>query len=348
MKWRKTSDKLSITVGAIDVSKYRIQIVAQLTGLSSDVIRAWQNRYSFVTPERSPAGYRLYSDEDVAVLRGVKHLVDSGVAPMQVSTMAREELLRASASPTAAPVPADTTAPCDLGAVPDGPLGSGGVAPPSLPDILCLDEALFVARTSQVVDAFSAFDLSRVERLLSTPLAVLPPEVVCQRLLMPILREVGKRWRGGSFSAASARFGSNLVRSKIVALIEAAPLAPGGRRVVCVGPPGEQQDIALLRFVLRARLQGWQPINLGTNLPIEEFAEVATRIQPELVGLLLSERVEAAALAHTLQHARSLLGAVSRLCVGGRGIKGMADIVREAGCALIPASGRLDALVVPP
>lgn len=322
------------------MSKYRIQIVAQLTGLSSDVIRAWQNRYSFVTPERSPAGYRLYSDEDVAVLRGVKHLVDSGVAPMQVSTLAREEILRAAASP-AAPAPADVAPAEELP-------GSGGAPPPSLPDILCLDEALFAVRALQVVDAFAAFDLSRVERLLSTPLAVLPPEVVCQRLLMPILREVGKRWRGGALSVASAHFGSNLVRSKIVALIEAAPLAPGARCVVCAGPPGEQQDIALLRFALRARLQGWQPINLGTNLPLEELAGVVTRTRLGLVGLLYSERVEAPALAHTLTHARALIGAGSQLIVGGRGINGMADVVREAGCALIPASGRLDALLVPP
>lgn len=346
MKWRKTILGLSITVGAIDVSKYRIQIVAQLTGLSSDVIRAWQNRYSFVTPERSPAGYRLYSDEDVAVLRGVKHLVDSGIAPMQVSTLAREEILRAAASP-ADPAPADPTAPRDAAAAADASPGSRADPPPSLPDILCLDEALFAVRTLQVVDAFAAFDLGRVERLFATPLAVLPPEVVCQRLLMPILREVGKRWRGGSLGIAGAHFGSHLVRSKIIALIEAAPLAPGARRVVCAGPPGEQQDIALLRFTLRARLQGWQPINLGANLPIEELAGVVARTQPELVGLLYSERVEAPALAHTLTRARALIGAGSHLVVGGRGIKGMAEVVREAGCALIPASGRLEALLAP-
>ena len=48
------------------LSKYRIHTVAQMTGLSPALIRAWESRYSLVVPARTPAGYRLYSDEDIA------------------------------------------------------------------------------------------------------------------------------------------------------------------------------------------------------------------------------------------------------------------------------------------
>ena len=77
------------------MSKYRIQSVAQLTGLSSALIRAWEARYRQVQPGRTPAGYRLYSDGDIAILRGAQSLVRQGMAPMQIAQLPREQILSA-------------------------------------------------------------------------------------------------------------------------------------------------------------------------------------------------------------------------------------------------------------
>ena len=52
--------------------------VAQRTGLSSDVIRAWERRYGVVSPERSSGGHRLYSDADVEKLRLLHRLTLAG------------------------------------------------------------------------------------------------------------------------------------------------------------------------------------------------------------------------------------------------------------------------------
>ena len=49
-------------------TKHPIQIVARRTGLSVDVIRAWERRYNAVTPTRTETGRRLYSNNDVKKL----------------------------------------------------------------------------------------------------------------------------------------------------------------------------------------------------------------------------------------------------------------------------------------
>ena len=49
-------------------TKHPIQIVSRRTGLSTDVIRAWERRYKAVKPIRSSNGRRLYSDNDVKKL----------------------------------------------------------------------------------------------------------------------------------------------------------------------------------------------------------------------------------------------------------------------------------------
>ncbi|GDX82822.1 MerR family transcriptional regulator [Deltaproteobacteria bacterium] len=59
---------------------YRIKTVAELTGIPRNTILAWERRYDLLEPRRSDAGYRIYDDSDVAYLRELKGLVDSGVA----------------------------------------------------------------------------------------------------------------------------------------------------------------------------------------------------------------------------------------------------------------------------
>ncbi len=48
-----------------------IKDVAERTGLAAQTIRMWEQRYGYPEPSRTPSGYRVYSDEDVEMLRRV-------------------------------------------------------------------------------------------------------------------------------------------------------------------------------------------------------------------------------------------------------------------------------------
>lgn len=63
--------------------------VADLVGLPASTVRAWEARYDVLQPERSPAGYRLYSESDVEALRGMKMLVDLGWQPSSAAEHTR-------------------------------------------------------------------------------------------------------------------------------------------------------------------------------------------------------------------------------------------------------------------
>ena len=45
--------------------RYPLRAVIRRTGLTADVIRAWERRYGAVSPSRSEGGQRLYSEHDV-------------------------------------------------------------------------------------------------------------------------------------------------------------------------------------------------------------------------------------------------------------------------------------------
>ncbi len=74
--------------------------VAALTGVAEGTLRMWERRYGVVDPARSPGGYRLYDDDQVALLREMASLVDAGVP----ASRAAATLLHAPRVVAAAPV----------------------------------------------------------------------------------------------------------------------------------------------------------------------------------------------------------------------------------------------------
>ncbi len=71
---------------------FRIGAVSRLTGVTTDLIRVWERRYAVVKPLRTDSGNRLYTQEDIARLALIKHLVDSGDTIGAVASLSLPEL----------------------------------------------------------------------------------------------------------------------------------------------------------------------------------------------------------------------------------------------------------------
>ncbi|HTN35011.1 MAG TPA: MerR family transcriptional regulator [Marinobacter sp.] len=63
---------------------YPIREVARLTGINPVTLRAWQRRYGLIKPARTEKGHRLYSDDDIALIRQILHWLEQGVSIGQV------------------------------------------------------------------------------------------------------------------------------------------------------------------------------------------------------------------------------------------------------------------------
>ena len=57
-----------------------IKDVAARTGIAAGTIRMWEQRYGFPEPERTSAGYRVYSEDDVEALRRVLAYRERGLS----------------------------------------------------------------------------------------------------------------------------------------------------------------------------------------------------------------------------------------------------------------------------
>jgi DNA-binding transcriptional MerR regulator len=56
-----------------------LKAVSRRTGIPAATLRTWEYRYGFMRPKRSPSGYRLYSEEEIARIERVKYLVGQGI-----------------------------------------------------------------------------------------------------------------------------------------------------------------------------------------------------------------------------------------------------------------------------
>lgn len=58
-----------------------IKEAAAITGVSEHTLRAWEDRYGVVAPQRTPSGYRVYSPADLDQLKTMTALITAGLAP---------------------------------------------------------------------------------------------------------------------------------------------------------------------------------------------------------------------------------------------------------------------------
>jgi MerR family transcriptional regulator, light-induced transcriptional regulator len=72
--------------------RHPMRVVTRRTGLSADLLRAWERRYEVVTPARSESGRRLYSDADIERLRLLYRATLAGRTIGQVAELPTDAL----------------------------------------------------------------------------------------------------------------------------------------------------------------------------------------------------------------------------------------------------------------
>ncbi len=68
----------------------RIGELARRSGVSADLLRAWERRYALLEPSRTASGYRLYSADDEARVRSMRAHLAQGLSAAEAARLARD------------------------------------------------------------------------------------------------------------------------------------------------------------------------------------------------------------------------------------------------------------------
>jgi DNA-binding transcriptional MerR regulator/methylmalonyl-CoA mutase cobalamin-binding subunit len=300
-----------------------IQVVARRTGLSLDLLRAWEKRYAAVTPARTRGGRRIYSDRDVERLRWLKRAVDGGRSIGQVAALETGALRRLiEADEVAESAPGATRA--------TRPGGSGGTASRSVAATETLDACLAAA-----LDAVERLDARGLEDALARAAIAGPHPALFERLLVPLMRTIGSRWHDGTLRIAQEHLATSAVRSFVGALGASRLAAETGPELVAATPSGQQHELGVLVAGAAAAEDGWRVTYLGPNLPAEEIAAAARGRAARAVLLGLAYPPDDGRLVEQLRQLRRLLPEEIEVLTGGDASDSYAAVLDALGFARV-------------
>jgi MerR family transcriptional regulator, light-induced transcriptional regulator len=277
----------------------RIGELSRRSGVSPELLRAWERRYELLQPTRSPGGLRLYSLEDLERVRLMRQHIDGGLAAAEAAALVSRT-----------------------------PVGDAAADTPALSR---------AGAQQELAAALDAFDEPAAQAVIDRQLATTTLDSFLSEVVLPYLRELGERWERGKASVAQEHFASSVLRGRLLGLARGWGLGLGPLALLaCL--PGEQHELGLVAFGLALRARGWRVGYLGGDAPLDTVSRAADELRPGLVVLstVSDDRARAAAdelrsLAGRHRVAVGGAGATDGVAEAIGAIALTGDVVVEAG-----------------
>jgi MerR family transcriptional regulator, light-induced transcriptional regulator len=232
---------------------YNLKVVVSETGVKPETLRAWERRYGFPKPLRSPGGHRLYTLRDI---RTINWLIERQKEGLSISRAV--ELWKSLE---------------DSG---QDPLHSESLSQP----FAAIDRSSLEILRQEWVEACLDFDEASADLALTQAFAIAPPELVCFEILQKGMSEVGQRWFQGEVSVQQEHFTSSQAMNRLHTLLNAAPSPTREGVLLAVCPAGESHEFGLLLPTYLLRRQGWEVIYLGANVPLLKLEAAIHTVKP--------------------------------------------------------------------
>jgi DNA-binding transcriptional MerR regulator/methylmalonyl-CoA mutase cobalamin-binding subunit len=288
-----------------EVPRCPINVAARRSGLSAHVIRAWERRYSAITPDRTSKSRRLYSDWEVRRLVLLRQAVELGHRIGEIARLPMEELR--------ALVGRDTLP--GVEASPRIPLPRARLVEVSLDAARALDSAGF------------AQSLLQATRTLSVP-------ELFDEFVSVLAADIATQVRDGKLRVAHERFASAYLRSYLGDLLASSGAAPWSSSIVVSTPAGVSQELGAMMAAVTASRAGWDVIYAGPAVPIDELAFIAQQRNVSAIALSASPGAQPDSIDATIGTLRSAVGAGPTFFYQGT------SVLAPAAGVLQPASQR--------
>ena len=243
----------------------RIGELSRRSGVSPELLRAWERRYALLRPRRTDGHTRLYSAADETRVRLMRRYIEQGLPPAQAAEMVTTARL------TVRPGQALSIPPAD------------------------------VADAHREMQAsLDRFDETSAQRALEKLFGTYSALTVVRDVMMPYLREVGDRWATGHVSIAQEHFASNFLHARLLAFARGWDRGLGPRAILACAP-GEHHTFGLITFGVALHELGWRITYLGADTTVAMIEEAAAHVTPDLIVVFAAMPERLAAIADDLQ-----------------------------------------------
>lgn len=286
--------------------RFRIQSVAEMTGVPASTLRAWEQRYGFPAPERTASAYRVYSQDDIDLIAAVRARCDAGMAPAEAVAEVLESATKASAPPPSRrktkPAPARS-----------GPVAAG-VSP----------------LVDRIVQAAHAPDPAALDEAVRSALMLGSPVSAYESALGPAWSALRRDWSDGRLGTGSARIALEILGHAARDLIRLGQ--PGGATDVALltAMPDEDDIVPLVPVALHAQSEGHRAVVLAPRASSWSIGQAATDLDAQRVAIATSETIAPRRAREIFDDIASRVGARPWV-VCGPGSEALRDVVQACG-----------------
>ncbi|MCA9707660.1 MAG: MerR family transcriptional regulator [Myxococcales bacterium] len=231
-----------------DQGKYRINAVAEMTGIPAATLRAWERRYGVPEPRRTESSYRVYSDADVEIIRRVRELCDQGMAPSEAAKLVLADL--------------------EQRRVPS----ANGADP-------------FAQAAAAIVQAVAAYDPAQVDNATRHAMALGSCTAVFDRVFAPAMVEIGERWHDGALGIGQEHMASQIIEAAASAMLRLVQPEHAERTAVLACFADDTHTLSCYGIALHLAAWGFSVVRLGSRTPPHAIRQAVEELEPALVGL---------------------------------------------------------------
>ena len=284
-----------------------------MTGIPAATLRAWERRYGVPAPERTESSYRLYSEADLTLIRKLRELTESGMAPAEAARVVRR-----------------------VSEAEDEPI----------------DDQTDPFRTAQdlILEAVDDFDPTALELAVRRVMFLGSAPTVFDKVLAPAMRVVGERWHAGLISVGQEHMATEILGSAARDMLRLFQPEQDAAIAVLACFADEEHALPLYGVAFRLAQWGYRPVLLGARTPPAAIRHSVERLKPALVGMSVTVAPAAYRARELVEDYASACEGVVWM-VGGAGADEVAETVQEKGGLIVkedtfPAlKARVDAAV---
>ncbi len=217
------------------MNAFTIKDLENLSGIKAHTIRIWEQRYSFLKPQRTDTNIRHYRNEELKILLNIALLNKYGFKISHIDKMTpdvmREKLL-------------------------------------SLAHADAQQERIVNDLLHFMVD----MDTTTFTKTLDQYILINGIDKTISNLVFPFLKRVGILWVTDHVKVAQEHLVSNIIRQKLIMGIEnAVSSAPINRTILLFLPEDEHHEVGLLYVHYLLKTRGANVIYAGADLPAEDL-----------------------------------------------------------------------------
>lgn len=229
------------------MNKFTIKDLENLSGIKAHTIRIWEQRYSFLKPQRTATNIRYYSNHELKMLLNISLLNKYGFKISHINRMSNDELREKTLTLTNA-------------------------------------QAQQERIVNELIQHMIDVELDGFEKVLDQYIQLRGVEKTITYIIFPFLERIGILWLTDHINPAQEHLITNIIRQKLIVGIDNAvtPFSLKTKMLLFL-PENEHHELGLLFLQYMLKSRGVKVIYLGANVPLKDLEYVVELKKPDYV-----------------------------------------------------------------